>query len=162
MADRALTIALSAVLHGEASDDSSSLGDKFALFVREFTRVLGKAPSWPLATGLLALYSPKRFLAVHPTSLRQQGRWMNEPQMRSNPNPADFERANAMSGKLFEQLGRLGLAPADFFDIYEFVRATTTPAAKKRLEALRQSDVGGSPSETENAGPDDDSDQEAA
>ena len=157
-ADRSLTIALAGVLHADAGKEAANdFGDRFTVLVRELTALLRKPPSWPLATSLLALYAPKRWLAVHPTSLRQQSKWMNETPIRANPNAADYERANTTARNLFQHLEQLGLAPTDLFDVYDFVRTTTTSAAKKHLEAQRQSKPVATPGAAEGA-----SGQEAA
>jgi hypothetical protein len=142
-ATRSLTVALKALLHPEDPNaDEENFGTRFATFVGEFRRALGSTPSWPLATSLVALHSPASYVCVHPTSLRQQSKWMGEKPIRSNkPNPRYYESACATANKLCDQLEQLGLAPVDLFDVYDFVRSSTTPSAKKRLEALRQSDL---------------------
>lgn len=163
-AGRDLTIALSGVLQADGSEEGKkNFAERFGVFARELARLLGKAPSWPVATSLLALYFPDRCLSVHPTSLRQQARWMNESAVRQNPNALDFERINAMAQSLFDRLKQLGLEPADLFDVYDFMRATTSASAKQRLEVLRQSDLRGAAAGTDgDPGSGGNSDQEAA
>jgi hypothetical protein len=64
---------------------------------------------------------------------------------------------------LSEQLAQLEVRPADLLDIHDFVRATTTPSAKKRMEALRQSTEAHAAKPDGKGSPDDpSSDQEAA
>jgi hypothetical protein len=87
---------------------------------------------------------PQRHICVHPGSLRQQSKWMGERPVRSSkPNARDYEAARATACRLFEKLNDLELGPTDLLDVYDFVRASTTPTAKKRLETLRQSALGG-------------------
>lgn len=139
---RGLTVALAGLLHSEPGETTNAFDTHFANFVSELRQVLGNTPSWPLATSLTALFFPDTQLCVHPSSLVQQCKWMGEKSIRSKkPNPLDYARARKVAQALFGQLEELGLKPADLLDVHDFIRTSTTPAAKQRLEALRQSDL---------------------
>ena len=151
-AGRSLTQALIDVLHGE---EAQPFGARFDAYVTELKRVLGSAPSWPLATSLLALYHPSTRLCVHPSSVRQQGKWMKEKTLRSkNPNATDYDRACSLAQRLAEHLEQVGAKPGDLLDVYDLVRTTTTPSSRKRLAALRQSDLGDVMAKTQSQAPD--------
>jgi hypothetical protein len=121
---------------------------RFSSYVTELTRMLGRTPSWQLATSLLALHSPTRYLCVHTTSLGRQRTWLGDSPIRSRkPNAIDYQKALKTSARIQHELQELGLTPVDLLDVYDFMRTSTTPSAMRRLEALRQSTLRGAASE---------------
>ncbi len=142
-AGRAVTLALAAVLLPEpAEDEADEFSRRFTSLVNELKQMLGRLPSWPLVTSLMALSSPGEHFCVHPPSLGRQRKWMGERALNARkPNAMDYEKALRMATNLKEQLSPLGATAVDLLDIYDFIRAFTTPSASKRLEALRQSNL---------------------
>jgi hypothetical protein len=138
-ADRGLLVALAALLAPEAAAEDE-FKKHFSSYVTALTKMLGRTPSWQLATSILALHSPTRYLCVHTTSLGRQRTWMGDSPIRARkPNAVDYQKALTTAERMQKELQPLGLEPTDLLDLYDFMRTSTTPSAMRRLQALRQS-----------------------
>lgn len=143
--DAGLTESLSDLLKTQVQD--AEFDARFTHYVKALTALLGGiTPSWSLVTSVLALWDPIHHVCVHPTSLAQQASGLQEPALRSKkPVAADYSRALRITHKVREALLGLGLSPVDLLDVHDFMRATTSPAARKSLEALRATPVVSNP-----------------
>jgi hypothetical protein len=129
-AERALTVALAALLDPEALSVEAEFKTRFSNYVTELRSLLGRTPSWQLTTSLLALYSPSRYLCINTTSFGRQRTWMGDSPIRSRkPNAVDYQKALTTATRIEQELQRLGLSPADLLDVYDFIRLSTTPSA---------------------------------
>jgi hypothetical protein len=137
----ALTKAFSDLLEAPLSSEPQAVKEFnacFSEFVKELTHLFkGKKPSWAMATAMLALVDPVEHYCVHRGSLQQQAKWMKQAAVRSDkPNALDYARARAFAKKVSGRLTELGVLPLDLLDVYDFIRTTTTPTAKKQLEVI--------------------------
>jgi hypothetical protein len=90
---------------------------------------------WPLATAIPALVHTKEHVCVRPSSFRRQARWM-APRLEysSTPEGKQYVRFRKMARAIRKRLKDAGLKPRDLIDVYDFVRLTLRPSAKKLLE----------------------------
>jgi hypothetical protein len=125
---------LSTLLYGEGG-----FSECFDNFVKELRRVLGSAPSWELATGIIALVHPEVHVCVRRSSFQKQA------EMRGFPLP-NSQRANGAAYVAFVELAKatwrgleaLGGKPEDFLDVHDFLKLTTTPTAVRRIQAVQR------------------------
>ncbi|MFW5921576.1 MAG: hypothetical protein ACOCUS_07025 [Polyangiales bacterium] len=125
---------LAEVLHG-----SGSYAERFDRFIAALQAVIGKRPSWRMATVLPALYHPDEHVCIRGTAFRDQAKWM-APSLTYDASPSGplYERLRAMVDRLREKLVAAELPPNDLIDIFDFIWATQRPAAKKMVEQLRR------------------------
>ena len=91
-------------------------------------------PSWPMATTLLALYAPATHLCVHPSTIRRQADVLGvavTPGTR--PRGKTYARLLDLVGRVEEKLVAAGQQPADKVDLFDFMRITLAPSAKRLL-----------------------------
>jgi hypothetical protein len=112
---------------------------KYSMRFDAFVRVLssnGRVDCpWPLATVLPALVHPKEHVCVRPSSFRRQARWM-APRLEysSHPEGKQYIRFRKMARAVGRRLKEAELKPRDLVDVYDFIRLTLRPSAKKLLK----------------------------
>lgn len=122
--------------------------ERFGTFIAECRRTLSKAVPWELPTALLALVDPAQFVCVSPTSFRQQAKWVLPSLSLSNqPSGKAYLGILELARAVSDRLAAAGQKPKDLFDVYDFIRATTSPSAKKRASALAKAKSSSTPSE---------------
>ncbi len=134
---RDLALPLLELLHSQ-----SGYASRLDRFVGTFQRAFGRAPGWTLVTVLPALVHPDEHAVVHPTSIREQAKWM-APQLvlPKTPSAAAYARCLSMVRLVSTRLRESGEQPRDLLDVHDFIRATTRPAAKQLLGELRRSEA---------------------
>jgi hypothetical protein len=110
----------------------------FMHWVQALARGTGRAPGWNLATAPLALLRPSEHICVHRTSFLVQAASM-APQLRlaGVPNGAEYARLLAVAERVRVGLSEADAAPADLFDVYDFVLYTVRPEARAEMAARR-------------------------
>jgi hypothetical protein len=125
---------LSNLLYGEGAFEESFDG-----FVKELRRILGVAPSWELATAVLALVHPEVHICVRKSSfLKQAELRLSTINGAGRPNAVGYLSFLELATQVFEELKTLGGTPEDLMDIHDFMKATTNPAALRRIQAVRR------------------------
>jgi hypothetical protein len=124
---------------GEVLFGGGDFSDRFDRYVAALRRLLGRAPSWELCTAILALSDPKTHVCVRRSSFQQQADWIM-PELRgsAHPNSLTYGGFMRLSKAVCQQLELSGLAPEDYLDIYDFIKATTAPRAVQRMASQRQ------------------------
>lgn len=126
--------------------------DRFDSYVTALQRMLGRAPSWELATAVLALSDPREYVCVRRSSLQQQADWiMPELRAGAKPNALTYGGFMSLAKVVCQQLESCGMTPQDYFDVYDFVKTTTAPRAIERMATQRA--LNPPPSVTNPAGP---------
>ena len=111
--------------------------DRFGTFLKTLTRV-GITARWELATVLPALLKPDDHLAVRPSVVRLQARWMAPRlKMESEPNVREYGRLRTMARAIRRRLKEAEMEPRDLMDVYDFMWHTLRPAAQSLLEEVR-------------------------
>lgn len=129
------------LLHGDA--DFVERQEKFLL---NFGMIAGtREISWKLATLFPAIFAPNHHICVHPTSIKQQAKWM-APKL-TLPKFADVQHYQVLLGVAAAVQAGLrdrGLKPADLMDVTDFIRQTLRPKARERIverEAERREEI---------------------
>ncbi len=117
-AGEALARALFQILHGR-----ESFTDALGRWLDAVAAVNGEGTSWQLATAPLALVHPDEHIVVRPVSFRKQARAMGLT-FPATPSVEGYVKMQAMANAINRHLVDAGLAPADLFDVYEFIVAT--------------------------------------
>lgn len=102
-----------------------------------FLIALGKG-GWPLATSFLALVHPDKFMPVHPGTFKSVAAWL-KPRMRWPTKPSGIGYQNIMEVGLMvqAQLAAANLNARDYLDVYDFIKETLKPSARKRIAELQ-------------------------
>ena len=129
---RELATALRHLLHGDAPYMM-----RFEHFVAALARVIGKEPSWQLATALPALVFPDRHICIRPTAFRAQAAWM-APRLGyvKRPNAPLYQRFLRMGEMVREELKKSGQTPRDLLDVHDFMHVTLRPSARKQYNRV--------------------------
>lgn len=132
---QSLARAVRDLLYGDGPSEQ-----RFGKFLETLTEATGSAPSWQLATALGALVHPEAHVCVRATTFREQAKSM-APRLdvKNVPSAAAYERLVAMAKSVHDKLKAHDLAPRDLMDVYDFMRVTLAPKARKQVEALRAS-----------------------
>ncbi len=130
-AARPFALALFDLLHGNPEE-------AFDPWVRALTDVMGRKPSWELATAPLALLAPSAHVAVKVSVFREQARWLS-PTLRVGDTPSgdQYARLCEMAQRLRDLLVEKGLAPRDLLDVRDFMWMTLRPSAEALLLEVR-------------------------
>lgn len=122
--------ALHALLWGEGGFEL-----RFERAVSTITTATGRTPAWPLVTAMLALVHPADHVHVSPLSMRRQAVYM-APRLGigATPDSRTYLRTLEMVHRIAEALAAARLAPADLWDVHDFITDTLTPSAIARLE----------------------------
>lgn len=130
---RATTFAesLLALLHGDGG-----FVTRFDAFLYESEASFGSRPGWQLATVLPALVHPNDHFCVRPGSFREQAKWM-APRLTLErvPSGSAYMRCLSVAKLVWTRLTESAERPRDLMDVYDFVRLTTRPAAKRTKSA---------------------------
>jgi hypothetical protein len=120
-------------LHGEGTET-----ERFDAFAAGLHAVLGKRPSWQLATVPGALVHPSEQVCVSPNAYRKQARSLS-PSLRFDAAPTGllYDRLRAMALQVRDRLVEAGMEPKDLIDVYDFIWTTQRPSAKKLLHEVR-------------------------
>lgn len=120
------------LLYGE---DSYSV--RFEKFVAALARVIGKEPSWQLATALPALVHPNQHVCIRLTVFKAQAAWM-APRIAyvKRPNAPLYQRYLKMAQTVSDDLKKAGHDPRDLIDVYDFMLVTLRPSARKQYESM--------------------------
>jgi hypothetical protein len=126
---RLLACAIRDLLHGNVS-----FGTRFDRFLSRFEQAYGQSPSWQLTTALPALLCPSEHIYVRPAVIREQSKWM-APRLSlpNQPTAASYMRSLSMVKLVLQKLTEQGESPRDLLDVFDFMRVTTGPTAKKLL-----------------------------
>lgn len=126
--------ALMAVLYGDAD-----LSARFDAYVSALKSILRKAPSWELVTSVLALVHPKEHVCVRRTSFQTQAEWLL-PEFKADKrvSPLAYSGFSHLAKLVCEQLEQAALPPADYLDVHDFIKLTTSPSAQTRMLAAQQ------------------------
>ena len=131
---RLLAQNLADLLHGPGPFEGRF--DGFARSVKASLRL----PSWQLVTAPLALLNPDEHFCVRPASLRDQVKQMAPGvTLERWPSSIQYNTLLALARQVREKLLAAEQAPRDLFDVYDFVRVTTSPSARRSLGARPQS-----------------------
>jgi hypothetical protein len=132
--------------------DGSDVAATFEAWTASLARVLGRKPSWELATAFAALARPDRFTAVKRTTFMRAAAWL-APSLVVDDTPSGhvYERLLDMVDTLTAKLGEAGLRPRDRLDVYDFVQLTLCPKAVKQLAAKPEDDSSDAPADGEQA-----------
>ncbi len=123
---RSLAEDLTEVLYGEGPYEARL--DRFAKTVKGTFRT----PSWQLVTALPALVLPNDHVCVRPTSMREQLKQLAPTlTLERWPSGAQYSSLLGVATRVQDKLKEAGEKPVDLLDIYDFVRLTTRPAAKR-------------------------------
>lgn len=148
-APKELPQVLFSLLHSPNPEDMAPLFDDF---VQVLSKTLGSAPSWELATSLLALVKPGVHVCVRRASFVRQAEWiMPELNLTKQPTSLGYAGFLRLAHEVNDKLTELGSTPDDLFDVHDFIRFATTSAAQLKMS-------GEDPVESDS----DDSDNEAA
>ncbi len=125
--------ALRAVLYGEGD-----LSARFDAYVGALQSMLGKAPNWELTSAILALICPKEHVCVRRTSFQTQADWLL-PEFKADKrvNALTYGGFSHLAKMVCEQLEQNGLPPADYLDVHDFIKLTTSPSAQSRMLAAQ-------------------------
>ncbi len=109
---------------------------RFDAFVATVCKENPEDCSWLLSTVPAGLLFPKQQVCVRPGSFRIQARWM-APRLEVSPVPdgRQYMRFRTMAKTIFKNLKDDGLEPGDLMDVYDFMRLTLKPSAKKLVES---------------------------
>ncbi|MEZ4225723.1 MAG: hypothetical protein R3B13_32525 [Polyangiaceae bacterium] len=130
---RALVLATFEVLHGSGPPTR-----RIECFVAELERVTASLAGWQLVTTLLGLVSPAEHVSVQPAAFRAQARWM-APRMivPKYPSGASYSRCLSMAKVVRTRLVDYAEQPADLMDVLDFIRLTTSTAARQHLREMK-------------------------
>ena len=129
---RGFATAVRELLYGE---DSYSV--RFEKYVAALARAIGKEPSWQLATALPALVHPDQHVCIRPTVFKAQAAWM-APRLAyvKRPNAPLYQRYLQMTQTVGDELRKVGHAPRDLLDVYDFMLITLRPSAFAQYESM--------------------------
>jgi hypothetical protein len=131
---KALAEGLVEMLYGEEAFDQ-----RFDRFARAF-KIAFRVPSWQLVTAFSALVKPNEHVCIRPASLREQIKQMAPGlTLERYPSSIQYTTLLGVATRVQDKLKSAGEQPADLFDVYDFVRVTTRPAAKRVLSEDRNS-----------------------
>jgi hypothetical protein len=123
------------LLHGDGPADK-----RFGRFVDTLMETTGTPPSWQLATALGALVNPDEHICVRVAAVREQAKGVgHRVEVRSLPTADAYTRLLAVARSVRDQLAARDFAARDLMDIYDFMRLTLSPKARRQAEALRDS-----------------------
>lgn len=121
------------LLHG-----SDSLAIRFERHVVTLARTTGQKPTWPLATLVLALFSPKEYLFIKPTVLKTQAATVSPHLKVTNvPSAPAFERLCELAATVREKLVTKDYRPRDLLDVLDFMSATLAPKVIKAVRSAK-------------------------
>jgi hypothetical protein len=96
-------------------------------WVQCLTRATGQAPNWSMATVPLALAEPSRFVCVHRTSFMNQAAGLGTRlELAPLPSGYAYRPVLALVEQIRTRLCEAGCAPADCFDVYDFICLTVS------------------------------------
>lgn len=125
---------LTALLYGE-----EAFSDCFDAFTKELRRLLGSAPSWELATAVMALVHPEVHVCVRKASFQKQAEMRGMPVPNAQrPNPDAYVAFLEVAKATSKALEAAGAKPEDFLDVHDFLKLTTTPSALRRIQAVQR------------------------
>jgi hypothetical protein len=129
-----LVDALRALLYGHLG-----VAERMDQLVDVLTIVLGRPPSWCIASTVAALTDPQRFAYVRRTTIVAQAKAL-APGLRvsTSADGPQYEVVLSMMQTARDRLTAAGLKPRDLLDVYDFMYATLAPSAKQRLIELNQ------------------------
>ncbi len=125
--------ALRGLLYGHLS-----LVERMDYLVEAVGVPLVKSPSWCIVTAWAALNAPERFAYIRRTTVVEQAKSL-APGLRlsTSANGQQYEVLVSMTQSAHDRLTAAELKPRDLIDVYDFMYATLSPAATKRLAKLR-------------------------
>ncbi len=130
-APKELPKVLFSLLHSTNPEDVPPLFDDF---VHALTQTLGSAPSWELATSLLALVKPGVHVCVRRASFVRQSEWiMPDLNLTKQPTSLGYAGFLRLAHEVNDKLSELGATPDDLFDVHDFIRFATTTAAQHKM-----------------------------
>jgi hypothetical protein len=130
-APKELPKVLFSLLHTQNAEEVPPLFDDF---VHALTQTLGSAPSWELATSLLALVKPGVHVCVRRASFARQAEWiMPELNLTKQPTSLGYAGFLRLAHEVNDKLSELGATPDDLFDVHDFIRFATTSAAQQKM-----------------------------
>lgn len=140
---------LFSLLHSPNPEDVPPLFDDF---VHALTQTLGSAPSWELATSLLALVRPGVHVCVRRASFIRQAEWiMPDLNVTKQPTSLGYAGFLRLAHEVNDKLSELGATPDDLFDVHDFIRFATTSAAQLKMSGEDPAEVVADDSDTEAA-----------
>jgi len=119
------------LLHGDAAD-----GIRFERFVDALARIIGKRPTWQLATIFPALFHPADHICIKPGAMRTQVACAGRPvKISASPDAPTYQKLRDLALAVRDQLVEAGHEPRDLVDVYEFIAVTTTAKALRQMHA---------------------------
>ncbi len=159
-ADPNLPRVVHALLHSTNPEDTAPLFDDL---VQLLTRMLGSVPSWELTTSLLALVRPGVHVCVRRSAFGRQADWiLPEMNVTKQPSALGYAGYLRLAHEVNDKLTELGHAPDDLFDVHDFIKVTTTPAAQQRMQEEHDRPEDTKDDDTKPEDTNDDGDAEAA
>ncbi len=122
------------LLHGKVG-----FGTRFGQFLAAFQQAVGKPAGWQLATAFTALSEPSEQVCVRPTIFRAQAK-LSAPGLSipKLPTASSYARCLAMVKHLSAKLTDHGETPRDLMDVTDFIRVTTQPEARRKLNERKR------------------------
>lgn len=130
---RVLVNAVLDFLHG-----NDPFGPRFDQFLLAYRQVMGAPPGWQLTTTLPALLDPENVVSIRPTAFRAQAKLLaRRLAIPTQPSASGYQRCVALAKFTAAKLTERGLQPRDMLDVLDFIRVTTSAAARRRLSELK-------------------------
>lgn len=126
----AFVTALRELLWGDGNYDL-----RFERLVATLALTAKRGPSWQLATALPALVHPGEQVCIRPSTFKKEALYMAPRLMyAATPNAGLYARYLDMARAVAARLADAEVAPADLWDVYDFMIDTLKPSAAKLLQ----------------------------